>query len=174
MVLGLTLLWVLLWGTVTLPNVLTGVLVGVLVCFVFPLPRIETQVRLHPVGVVRLALRCAADMAVSSWRINRFILAPGPPACAVIRVRLRCPGDLLLTTTAIAVSVVPGSSVLEVNRAAGTLYLHVMGARDEAERDRARREVLRLERRVVRAFGTREDIARVREAAAADEGEEHG
>lgn len=177
MVLGLALLWMLLWGTVTLANVLTGLLIGVLVCLVFPLPRIETQVRLRPVGVARLVVRCALDMTVSSWRINRYILAPGPPACAVLRVRLRSPGDLLLTTTAICVSAVPGSTVLEVHRATGTLYLHVMGARHEAERERARREVLRLERRVVRAFGTREDIERAREAEreeAAEAARAHG
>lgn len=171
MVLGLALLWTLLWGTVSLANLLTGVLVGVLVCLVFPLPRVETRMRLHPMGLVRLMLRGASDMAVSSWRINRYILSPGRPVCALIRVRLRCPGDLLLTATAIAVSVVPGSTVLEVHRATGTLYLHVMGARDEAGRERARREVLRLERRVVRAFGTREDIAGLRDAEAEDEGE---
>lgn len=159
MVLGLMVLWVLLWGTLSLANVLTGLLAGLVVCAVFPLPPIETQVGFHPVGILRFAVRFGLDMAVSSWRLNRYILGPGKPPCALLAVRMRCPTDLMLTGTAVAVSAVPGSNVLDVHRATGILYLHVLGAGDEAERERARYEALRLEARVVRAFGTRADIA---------------
>jgi len=165
MVLGLTALWVLLWGGFRLADVLTGILVGVAVCVVFPLPPIEARVRLRPLGIAAFAARFAVDMAVSSWRIGRHILTPGTPPCAVLAVRLRCPGDLLLTGTAIAVSAVPGSNVLDVHRESGTLYLHVIGAGGAGERERARQGVLRLEARVVRAFGTREDIAALEPAA---------
>jgi multicomponent Na+:H+ antiporter subunit E len=159
MVLGLTVLWVLLWGTLTAANVITGVLVGVVVCVVFPLPPIETQVRLRPVGIVRFTVRFVLDMAASSWRLNRYILGPRTPLCAVLAVRMRSPSDLMLTATSVAVAAVPGSNVLDVHRASGTMYVHVMGAEGEAELERARYEVLRLEDRVVRAFGTRADVA---------------
>ncbi|RAJ56488.1 multicomponent Na+:H+ antiporter subunit E [Streptomyces sp. Amel2xB2] len=158
-VLGLTVLWVLLWGTFSVADVLTGIVVGVVVCVVFPLPPIETQVRLRPVGLVRFVVRFVVDMAVSSWRVNRFILGRRPPLCAVLAVRMRSPSDLMLTATSVAVAAVPGSNVLDVHRASGTLYVHVMGAGEESERERARYEVLRLEDRVVRAFGSRADIA---------------
>lgn len=161
MVVGLMVLWMLLWGTFSVANVVTGLLIGVVVCVVFPLPPIETQLRLHPLGFVRFAAFFLADMLVSSWRLIPYILAPGPPPCSVIGVRMRCPGDLMLTLTAVAISAVPGSTVLEVHRATGTLYLHAMGTPG----DRARRAALRLESRVVRAFGTREDIRAVRSGA---------
>ncbi|SCK05971.1 multicomponent Na+:H+ antiporter subunit E [Streptomyces sp. WMMB 714] len=158
MVLGLTLMWMLLWGTPTAANALTGALVGVVVCVVFPLPPIETQVRLRPAGILRFSLRFLLDMVVSSWRLNRYILGLRPPLCAVLAVRLRCPSDLMLTATSIAVSAVPGSNVLDVHRASGTLFVHVVGAGEKSERERARYEVLRLEARVVGAFGTRADV----------------
>lgn len=158
-ILGLTLLWMLLWDTLSIANTLTGVLVGVVVCVIFPLPPVETHVRLRPAALLRFAVRFALDMAVSSWRINRYILGARPPSSAVLAVRLRNPSDLLLTATSVAVAAVPGSNVLDVHRASGTLYVHIMGADDEAERERARHEMLRLEDRVVRAFGSRADIA---------------
>lgn len=158
-VLGLTVVWVLLWGTPSVANVITGILVGVIVCVVFPLPPIETQVRLRPVGLVRFTVRFVIDMAVSSWRLNRYILGSRPPQCAVLAVRMRTPSDLLLTATSVAVAAIPGSNVLDVHRASGMLFVHVVGAGEEAERERARYEVLRLEDRVVRAFGTRADVA---------------
>ncbi|MDJ1133864.1 Na+/H+ antiporter subunit E [Streptomyces iconiensis] len=169
MVLGLTLLWMLLWGDLTLANLLTGVVIGLLVVFLFPLPPIEKQARLHPVGIFWFVARFAVDMVVSSWRLNRYIVGPGKPPCAVLGVRMRCPGDLMLTATAVAVSAVPGSTVLEVHRRSGTLYLHVLGAGSQEQRDRARRDALRLEARVVRAFGTRADIASITASEAAEE-----
>ncbi|WP_314173499.1 Na+/H+ antiporter subunit E [Streptomyces winkii] len=158
-VLWLTVLWVLLWGTLSVANVVTGVIVGVVVCVIFPLPPIQTQVRLRPFAVLRFTVRFVIDMGVSSWRLNRYILGPGTPLCAVLAVRMRSPSDLMLTVTSVAVAAVPGSNVLDVHRASGTLYVHVVGAGHESERERARYEVLRLEDRVVRAFGTRADVA---------------
>ena len=169
MVLGLTLLWMLLWGTLTPANVVTGVLVALLVVFVFPLPPIEKQARAHPVGILLFAGRFTLDMLISSWRLNRYILSPGKPPCAVLGVKMRCPGDLMLTATAVAVSAVPGSTVLEVHRRSGTLYLHVLGAGKESDRERARRDALRLEARVVRAFGTAADVTAIRASEAAEE-----
>lgn len=159
MVLALTVVWMLLWGRPSVANLLTGIVVGIVVCVIFPLPPIGTKVRLRPVAILRFSVRFAVDMIVSSWRLNRYILGLRPPSCAVLAVRLRCPGDLMLTATAIAVSAVPGSNVLDVHRASGTLYVHVVGAGRESERERARYEVLRLEARVVRAFGTGADVA---------------
>lgn len=167
MVLGLTLLWMLLWGNANPVNAVTGVIVAVLVVMVFPLPPIEKQARWHPLGLARFVGRFTLDMIVSSWRINRYLLGPGKPPCAVLGVRMRCPGDLMLTATAVAVSAVPGSTVLEVHRRSGTLYLHVLGP--GAERERARRETLRLESRVVRAFGTRADVDAITASEAAEE-----
>jgi multicomponent Na+:H+ antiporter subunit E len=158
-VLGLTVVWVLLWGTLSVANVATGIVVGVVVCVIFPLPPIETQVRLRPLGLLRFGARFAVDMVVSSWRLSRYVLGIRPPLCAVLAVRMRSPSDLMLTATSVAVAAVPGSNVLDVHRASGTLYVHVMGAAEDAERERARYEVLRLEDRVVRAFGSRADIA---------------
>jgi multicomponent Na+:H+ antiporter subunit E len=158
-VLGLTVLWVLLWGTFSIANVLTGIIVAIVVCVIFPLPPIETQVRLRPVGILRFAVRFTLDMIASSWRLNRYILGVRPPLCAVLAVRLRCPGDLMLTITSAAVCAVPGSNVLDVHRASGTLYVHVVGAGERSQRERAVYEVLRLEARVVRAFGTLADVA---------------
>ncbi|QID40008.1 Na+/H+ antiporter subunit E [Streptomyces albus] len=169
MVSGLTLLWMLLWGTPTPANIVTGVVVALFVVLVFPLPPIEKQARAHPLGILRFTARFALDMVVSSWRINRYILGPGRPRCAVLGVRMRCPGDLMMTATAVAVTAVPGSTVLEVDRRAGILYLHVLGAEREADRRRARQDALRLEARVVAAFGTRADNDAIRAAGDVEE-----
>lgn len=162
LVLWLIVVWVLLWGKVTAGNVLTGLAVGVVLCLAFPLPPLELELRLHPVGLARFAARFVADLTVAGLRTVRQILGPGPLPCAVLAVPLRSRGDLMLTATAVAVSAVPGSAVLELQRSTGTLFVHVMGSGADTDADdyeQARAEVRRLERLVVRAFGTRAEIA---------------
>ncbi|PPG51296.1 hypothetical protein C5C27_16615 [Rathayibacter sp. AY2B7] len=69
----------------------------------------------------------------------------------------------MLVWTTEAVSLVPGSLVIDVDPQLNVLYLHVLGVtHDEGERiDEVRRTVLRTEARIVRAIGSREDVQRV-------------
>lgn len=151
----LVVVWVLLWGSLTPANVITGLIVAVVLCLVFPLPPLGLGLRIHPVGLARFAVLFLLDLTVSGLRTAWQSLAPGPLPCAVLAVRLRCSGDLILTATAIAVSAAPGSAVLEVQRSTATLFVHVMGS----DTEQAREAVRRLEVLVVRAFGTRTEIA---------------
>lgn len=157
----LTLIWVLLWSTLTWANVVTGVIVAVVVCLAFPLPRVDLGLRLHPWGILLLAGYLLYDMYTSGVKVTRQIFAGRPHRPAVIAVPLRCRSDLMLAATAVAMSNVPGGSIVEVRRDTATVFLHVLDADLPAALDAARRSVWRLEELTVRAFGTRDEIARV-------------
>ncbi|MCX5143553.1 MULTISPECIES: Na+/H+ antiporter subunit E [unclassified Streptomyces] len=157
----LTVIWVLLWSSLNWANVLTGALVAVAVCLAFPLPQVDLGLRLHPWGILRLAAYLLYDMYTSGVKVTRQIFGDHPHRAAVIAVPLRCRSDLMLTATAVAVSNVPGGSVVEVRRATATVFVHVLDADRPAELDAARRSVWRLEELTVRAFGTRDEIDRV-------------
>lgn len=154
----LTLTWVLLWDRVSLFLVLTGVLLSVLVFVVFPLPRIERDGRVRPLALVRLVGRLLVDLVRSSVRVVGLAFSPRTPQGAIIRVRLRSRSDLVLTLTSELVSLVPGSIVLEVRRASSTLYLHVLDTVEPAALEQAAQDVLDAEARVLRAFGTDEEV----------------
>ncbi|WP_299538742.1 Na+/H+ antiporter subunit E [uncultured Streptomyces sp.] len=157
----LTVIWVLLWSTLTWANVITGVVVAFVVCMAFPLPRVDLGLRLHPVGMVVLAGYLVYDMFTSGVKVTRQIFSGRPHRPAVVAVPLRCRSDLMLTATAVAVSNVPGGAIVEVRRATATLFLHVLDADRPAELEAARTSVWRIEELTVRAFGTREEIDRV-------------
>lgn len=110
-------------------------------------------------GVLRLAAYLLFDMFSSSVEVTRQIFAKGPYHAAVVAVPLRVRSDLMLTATAVAVSNVPGGSVIEVRRSTATLFLHVLDAGNPGEIEGAQRQVWRMEELVARAFGTAEDIA---------------
>lgn len=71
--------------------------------------------------------------------------------------------DLNLTLTAEALSLVPGSLILEADRGTGTLYVHVIGVRTLDEVERFRRGVRELEERIVAAVGSAEELRRLRD-----------
>ncbi|HEX8489017.1 MAG TPA: Na+/H+ antiporter subunit E, partial [Propionibacteriaceae bacterium] len=155
-----TAVWVLLWDEVSLFLVLTGVGLAVLVGLVFPLPPIDLHGRFRPVQALRLlgrllvdAFRASVDVVTLAFRLGTV------PRSSIVRVRLRSRFDLYLTLTAELVSLVPGTIVLEVHRATGTLYLHVLGATDDAAIEEATRAVLEAEARVLRTFGSASEVA---------------
>lgn len=157
----LTVIWMLLWGNLSWANLLTGAVVSTALCLAFPLPPVDMGLRLHPWGILRLVAFLFYDMYTGGVRVTRQIFARRPYRAAVLAVPLRCRSDLMLTATAVAVSNVPGGSVVEVRRATATVFVHVLDADDPAALDAAKRSVWRMEELTVRAFGTREEIARV-------------
>ena len=150
----LTVVWVALWGELSLFNVVAGVLVAVAVCVVFPLPRLQLHLRVRPLPLAWLVLRFVADVVRASAHVAWLTLQlHRQPRNAVIEVQLRTPSDFVLTVVAEMTSLVPGSLVVEARRSTHTLFLHVLDARDQAGVDSMRRDVHALERRVVLAFG---------------------
>jgi multicomponent Na+:H+ antiporter subunit E len=83
---------------------------------------------------------------------------------AIIHVQLLTRSDLVTTLTAEAISVVPGTVVVDIDRERGLLYLHALGTRTAADIERTHRNVLGTEERIVLAIGTSPQAAAVREA----------
>lgn len=154
-VVWLTVVWVALWGDVSVANVLGGLALALVVCLVFPLPPLRMNLHVRPLRLGWLILHFLADVVRASievaWVTLRF---HRPPINAVIEVDLRTRSDFVLTVVAEMVSLVPGSLVVEARRSTHTLFLHVLDARDMAGVEKMRADVFALERRVVLAFGS--------------------
>jgi multicomponent Na+:H+ antiporter subunit E len=153
-VLWLTVVWVALWGTVSVLHVLSGVVLAVLVTAVFPLPPLHMRLRPRPLALVWLILRFLWDVVVASYQVSVATLAfRRETRNAVIEVDLQTESDIVLTVVAEMVSLVPGSLVVDARAATHTLYLHVFDVSTPAEVEAFREQVLDLERRVIHALG---------------------
>jgi len=155
---ALVLVWCLLWGSFSWANVLGGLVLALAVLAAFPLPPVTFAGRIHPIGLLRFAVRFLADLVVSSVQVARLAFRAGePPRSAILAVAPRIRSDLNLTLTGVALSLIPGSLVIEVDRRAGVLYIHALGLRDAEDVERFRRSVLDLEARIIGAIGSREE-----------------
>jgi multicomponent Na+:H+ antiporter subunit E len=156
-VVWLTGVWVFLWGRFDVPVVLSGVVLGTVMCVLAPLPQLADPLRARPLAVVSLGWYVGWDLLRSSVQVTWQIMRPARPRSAVLAVPLRCRGDVMAAMTAIAVSAVPGTTVIDVRREDWMMILHVLDV-DESDVDTVRADVWKLERLIVRAFGTRAQV----------------
>lgn len=156
MVLWMSLVWWVLWGTWSAMSLVGGLIVAVAVQLAFPLPPLQLEVRVRPVGVVVLVGRFLYDVVVASLQVAATVLFPRRGLRnAMVRIPLRSESDLVLVLVAELVSLVPGSVVVEVHRSSFTLYLHVLDVRSVDDVERVRRQVWAQEERLLRALSPR-------------------
>ncbi len=160
LLLWLVLVWMLLWGTWSWANLISGAGLALAVTVLLPLPPVVGGTRVHPVGLVVFVgyffLDLVRSAALVAWQTLR---RDAIGYSAIIRVQMRTDSDLLLTIVAESLTLVPGSVVIDMDRERRTLSLHILHVRDLADVERRRAGVLAEEERVVRAFGSPDEIA---------------
>lgn len=162
---ALVFLWVFLWDQVTVLTVVTGILLAIGVTRVLYLPPVLLSGRFNPWRGLLLGLRMMFDVTVASLQVAVLAIDPRwKPMNSIIAVQLLTRSDLVTTLTAEAISVVPGTVVVDIDRERGLLYLHALGTRTPADIDRVRSAVLGTEERIVLAIGTHAQAVSVREA----------
>jgi multicomponent Na+:H+ antiporter subunit E len=163
LLLALVALWMMLWGSVSPLTIVTGVVVALTVTRLFYLPPVELSGRFNVFWFAVFVGRVFGEMVVASFQVAFQAFArEAMPRSAVVRIDLRTRSDFIMTGTSIAVSIVPGSVVLEVDRANARLYVHALGARTPADVEKARQHVLSLEHDLLRAWGSVDEWKAVR------------
>lgn len=161
LVLGwLLVVWVALWEEISVANVASGLVVGGLLTTLFPLTR--AGVGGHPVSF--RPLRALHLLGYFLWKLVEAnavvaweVITPNNEGVqeGVVAVPLTGSADIVVTLVANAISLTPGTLTLEIDRDPTVLYVHVLHLRNL---ERVRADVLRLEVRVLHAFGTPDAI----------------
>jgi len=159
---ALVLLWMLLWGSFSLLNLVIGIAIALIVTRVFYLPPVELSGRFNPFWFAWFLIQFVGELVVASFQVAFQAFSPRRiEHNAVIAVQLRTRSDFLLTLTAISLSLIPGSLVVEVDRNRSVLFLHVLRAKDDADLQATRDRVLQVEFRLTRALGSKDDVQRM-------------
>ena len=156
-------LWVFLWGDVSWANVLGGAALGAFVGLAFPLPGTpDTGATFRPGAVLRLLGRFVTDLVLASFQVAWSALVPGRRARGgLVTVRLRTGSELVLAATAALTSLVPGTLVIDLDRSARTVRVHVLDLAGAGGPAAVRDSTLALEARLLRAFAPRAELERV-------------
>jgi multicomponent Na+:H+ antiporter subunit E len=162
----LIVLWMLLWGQITLLSFLTGLAAAIFVTRVFRLPPVQLSGRVNIwrglLFVVAFVIDLVRGSLTVAWQVLDIRRQPGT---AIIAVPLVIDDDLIMTHTAVTASLIPGSLIVEADRDRRILYLHAIGVRDAKDVEKQRASVQQWERRIVQAVGSRAQVAQMKEAA---------
>jgi multicomponent Na+:H+ antiporter subunit E len=150
-------LWVLLWGRLTVANVLSGIIVAAIVVLAFPTTDRHRRTIVRPAATARLAAVLARELVVSNAGLTRDVLARHPRLDAgLVDCPLACTSPWVGALVANLLALSPGTVPVNVDIDEHVLRLHVLHLHDPAA---AQRRVAHLEALVVRAFGTPNEVA---------------
>ena len=149
----LILVWILLWGTVSAANILSGLAIALIITLLLPLPTVPIEGRVHPLSLLRLALLIAGYLVLSSVQLAWLAVKPGPPPLsAVLRAHLAIKSDLVLALAVNIINLTPGTIVLEIDQVRRLIYVHVIDVGSERAVNRFYRQVAQIERLLIRSF----------------------
>ena len=160
----LVAVWGALWQDFSPGNLVFGLVLALVVTRFLYLPPVELSGRFNVLHAVRFAFAFVGQLVAASVQLFRLALTVGPRATsAVVAVPLRSHSDLLVTATGHLVSLIPGSLIVDVDRANATLYVHGIDVPDQDAAERLRRYVLGAEAELIRIMGTKEELMLLRE-----------
>lgn len=149
---ALVVIWVALWGEVSVANLVSGVVVIGLLALVFPSGGGYGH-RLRPLGALRLVGAVLWSLIVSTWRVVLAVLRPTSDRvhAEVIAVELATRSPLVAAIVANSITLTPGTMSIDVDAERFVIDVHVLGRVDH---DEFRRDIGRLERLVIGAVGS--------------------
>ncbi|AOS65577.1 Na+/H+ antiporter subunit E [Actinoalloteichus hymeniacidonis] len=172
LIIWLAVVWVLLWGTLDVPTAVAGLTVAIVVVVAFPMPAIATRLRLRPLRLLYLLVWVLADLLTSALQVAWESVRFGPRTkAAIISVPVPSDIDHVVVAAANLVSLGPGKFVLQIDRAQRVFYVYALGLRDSSHLAKVRGEVLALQRLVILALGSDEDVAAMQASTSAQPAE---
>lgn len=166
--LWLLIIWLILFQDVSLVVILGGLLVGVAIQFVFPMPHLGVFSNIRPIPLVILVARFIYDIFVSALRVAYLVVRHKDVASYTVNVPMRIQSELYTTLVGDMCSLTPGTLVIGARMYPAMIELHVFDSRSFGKREHIIEETQALEARVVRAIGTKEECQIIDRAVAAD------
>lgn len=148
---GLVLMWIALWGELSLANLLTGATVAVAVML------FAHQIQPRPVhhldvAAALLYLRTfVKQLVVANWQVIKAVLRPGDIRPGILAMPLHHASDAVVTLVANSITLTPGTLTLSTDRRGDVaiLYVHAL---DLTDADGVREDICELEVLAVDAF----------------------
>jgi len=155
--------WMAIWQDFTFGTLIIGIVYATIIVRVFYLPPLRGSGRLNPFWALVFTVRFLGKMVAASFQVSWIATVVGPRVKnSVISVQLRSHDDLMVTLTGHALSLVPGSLVLDIDRTTATLYLHALDVTSDEDAEKIRQDALKTEALIIRTCGSRSDLAVVR------------
>ena len=148
---GLVLMWIALWGTPSLANLLTGTAVALAVMLFADQIQPRPLRHLHPAAALRYLRTFSKQLLVANWQVITAVLRPGDIRPGILAMPLHHASDAVVTLVANSITLTPGTLTLGTDSRddATILYVHAL---DLTDVDGVREDICELEVLAVDAF----------------------
>jgi multicomponent Na+:H+ antiporter subunit E len=163
----LLFVWLALIGNVTVTTVATGLAIGAgLLVFFRPTRRTRERIVLRPLRAASYFVYFQVKFLAANVQVALAVIRPGRGRArpGVIAVPIVAATELTTIVLANAVSLTPGTFIIELRRDPAVMYVHLLQVTSVRA---ARLAILEMERRIVRAFGPPGSAERVEALMAA-------
>ncbi|HSK97967.1 MAG TPA: Na+/H+ antiporter subunit E [Euzebyales bacterium] len=164
MAVALVVMWIALWGRLSVANVASGALVALAVLLLARGVRPRAVRHVRAVPALRYLGTFLQQLVIANYQVALAVLRPARTAPGIIAVHVPDTSDAVVTLVANSITLTPGTLTLETERRDDTviLYVHALDLSDvEAVRD----DIRQLHRRALDAFGGDERDGRGSEPA---------
>lgn len=155
---GLVLMWIALWGELSLANVLGGAAVALAVMLFAGAIQPRPVHHLDVAAALRYLRTFAEQLVVATWQVVKAVLRPDGIKPGILAMPLHHASDAVVTLVANSITLTPGTLTLETERRGDVaiLYVHAL---DLSDADGVREDICQLEVLAVDAFGGPESQA---------------
>lgn len=157
----LLFIWLTLRGVVTWADLMAGILIITwLLAFFRPAKRQLHSGRVRPLALLGTLLWFGWKLVEANVHVALAVLAPARirNTRAIIAVPVAPMSETVSMLLANAISLTPGTFIVDFRPSPPTMYIHVLQL---TEVKQARLRFLELQRRIVRAVGSADGVARV-------------
>jgi multicomponent Na+:H+ antiporter subunit E len=143
----LIILWVALWGEVSLVNIATGFIVAVILSLLFPGSR-RSKHKIRIVPATMFFFYMLRSIIIASWAVILAVLSPNENRrhAEIIRIKLESTSTLIRAVVANTISLTPGTVIVSVDPETSVMDIHVLGKIDP---ERFRNQINKHEQRVM-------------------------
>lgn len=156
-ILWLTIMWVLMWGELSIGNVAAGFFLAVLITFSLPLPKLPVNVqKIRWVPLLGLLLEFCKDLVFSSLHVAWIAMrsSPQPPA-AFVKVPMRVADDLVFAFAVGILNLQPGGTVSDFDLDTQEITVHLLNGSSQKAIEREISNINQLETRLNQIFVAR-------------------
>lgn len=134
----LLILWIALWGEISVANVITGIAVIGALAIMFPGSR-RSNHRIRIIPALSFLFYMIRSITMASWNVILAVLLPNEHRrhVEVIQVHLNSTSTLVRAVTANTISLTPGTVIVSIDSDTATMEIHALGKTDGEEFQKA-------------------------------------
>lgn len=147
-------MWVMLQGEVSIGNIVGGLLVGLAVVLLLPLPAVPIDGIKFNIGpILTLVGVWIVDLFKGAFHVAWLAYRPqDPPNTAILKVPMRVESEAIFALATVMYNLQPGGTVTDLDIANREWTIHLLDANSDRAINLQREQVFALERRLIAAF----------------------